>query len=348
VKRSILSHGAVPAALVLSRPRAAGGGDDADDDSTAADDATDEATDEGAGGEALSGSIEIDGSSTVAPLSDAIGEEYAAVQPDVQINLGVSGTGGGFERFCAGETDISNASRPIEDDEVALCGENGVEFTELQVGTDALTMVVNPATDFVTCLTTEELVTLWGPDGATSWDQVNPEFPAEPLQIFAPGADSGTYDFFNETVLEPSDIEEPRQDYNASENDDIIAQGVAGTPGAWGYFGFAYFQENPETLTALEYDAGEGCVAPSAETAQDGSYGLTRPLFIYVNNESLTRPEVADYATFYLDTVSSVIGDVGYIEEPAEELEAAQATLEEAIAGGGSGGAATDEASATS
>jgi phosphate transport system substrate-binding protein len=348
VKRSILSHGAVPAALVLSLALAACGGDDADDDSTAADDATEEATDEGAGGEALSGSIEIDGSSTVAPLSDAIGEEYAAVQPDVQINLGVSGTGGGFERFCAGETDISNASRPIEDDEVALCGENGVEYTELQVGTDALTMVVNPATDFVTCLTTEEIVTLWGPDGATSWDQVNPEFPAEPIQIFAPGADSGTYDFFNETILEPSEIEEPRQDYNASENDDIIAQGVAGTPGAWGYFGFAYFQENPESLTAVEYDAGEGCVAPSAETAQDGSYGLTRPLFIYVNNESLTRPEVADYATFYLDTVSSVIGDVGYIEEPTEELEAAQATLEEAIAGGGSGGGATDEASATS
>jgi len=189
-------------------------------------------------------------------------------------------------------------------------------------------MVVNPETSYVTCLTTEQLLTLWGPDGATTWDQVNPEFPPDPLEIFAPGVDSGTYDFFNETL----EIEEPRQDYSASEDDNVIVQGVQGTPGAWGYFGFAFFQENADTLQAVEYDAGEGCVAPSIETAQDDSYGLTRPLFIYLKNESLSRPEVADYATFYVQTVQDVIESVGYIPEPEEELAAAQAAVEDAIA----------------
>jgi phosphate transport system substrate-binding protein len=346
VKRSTLTRGIVPAAVVFSLTLAAcGGGESTDEASTdtgaAAEETTDtEATDEasegGGGGEALSGAIEIDGSSTVAPLTDAVSEEFAAVQPDVTVNLGESGTGGGFERFCeTGDTDISNASRPIKEEEAALCAENGIEFTEIRVGTDALTMVVNPETDFVTCLTTEEIVKLWGPEGATSWDQVNPEFPAEPVEVFAPGADSGTYDFFNETVLEPSDIEEPRQDFNASEDDNVIAQGIIGTPGAWGYFGFAYYQENSETVTAVEYDAGEGCVAPSAETAQDGSYGLTRPLFIYVKNESLARPEVAEYTTFYLDNVESLIEEVGYVPEPAEELTAAQDALAEAISANG-------------
>ncbi len=313
-------------ALVLSLTLAACGGDDEPDAPSG---------DNGGSEETLSGAIEIDGSSTVGPLTDAINEEYSAVQPDVTVTLGISGTGGGFERFCGtGDTDISNASRPIEDDEVALCEENGIEYTEIRVGTDALTMVVNPATDYVTCLTTEELVALWGPDGANTWDQVNPEFLPEPVEIFAPGTDSGTYDFFNETILEPTDIESPRQDYNASEDDNVIAQGVQGTPGAWGFFGFAYFQESAEgTLTAVEYDAGEGCVAPSVESAQDGSYGLTRPLFIYVKNESLSRPEVADYATFYVENVDSVIESVGYIPATEDELAEAQAAVEEAIGG---------------
>jgi len=320
-----MSRAVIPMALVLALTLAACG-DEGTDDSTAGG--------EGGSEEALSGSIEIDGSSTVGPLTDAISEEFSAVQPDVTVNLGISGTGGGFERFCeTGDTDISNASRPIKEEEAALCEENGIEYTEIRVGTDALTMVVNPETDYVTCLTTEELVTLWGPDGATSWDQVNPEFPADPIEIFAPGVDSGTYDFFNETILEPSDIEEPRQDYNASEDDNVISQGIQGTPGAWGYFGFAYFVENQDTLTAVEYDAGEGCVAPSVETAQDGSYGLTRPLFIYVKNEALSRPEVAAFATFYLETVNDIIESVGYIPETEDDLAEATNALEEAIGG---------------
>ena len=334
--RPTLSRGIIPAVVVFSLTLAACGGGEATDEATVGAGAGSEESPAPAEGEALSGAIDIDGSSTVAPLTDAVSEEFAGVQPDVTVNLGESGTGGGFERFCGtGDTDISNASRPIKDEEAALCEENGIAFTELQVGTDALTMVVNPATDFVTCLTTEEIVKIWGPDGVSSWDEVNPEFPAEPLEVFAPGADSGTYDFMNETVLEPSDIEEPRQDYNASEDDNVIAQGVIGTPGAWGYFGFAYFQENSDTVTAVEFDAGEGCVAPSKETAQDGSYGLTRPMFIYVKNESLARPEVAEYATFYLDNVEGLIEEVGYVPDPAEELTAAQATLAEAIAATG-------------
>ena len=290
------------------------------------------AADEGAAeGDAagVSGTIEVDGSSTVAPLTDAIYEEYSAEVPDVTINVGVSGTGGGFERFCKGETDISNASRPIKDDEIALCEEAGVEYTELRVGTDALTMVTNPETDFVTCLTTEEVVKIFGPDDpAQTWSDVNPDYPDEELQIFAPGADSGTYDFMVEDVL---DLEEPTQDYNSSEDDNIIAQGIIGTPGAWGFFGFAYYQENAEQVKALEYDAGDGCVAPSVETAQDDSYKMTRPLFIYVKNEALSRPEVESFATYYLDTVPSIIDDVGYISVPDEDLEAAKSSLQEAL-----------------
>lgn len=311
-------------------------GDTEDDDASA--EAGDEGTEEPTGaddgdGETVSGSIEIDGSSTVGPLTDAIAEEYAAVQPDVIVNLGISGSGGGFERFCGtGDTDISNASRPIADDEVELCEENGIDFTEVRVGTDALTMVVNPETEFVDCLTTDEIVSIWGPDGVSNWSEVRDDFPDTPLEVFAPGTDSGTYDFFNETILEPSDIEAPRQDYNASEDDNIIAQGIIGTQGAWGYFGFAYFQENPETLKALAYDAGEACVEPSVETAQDDSYKLTRPLFIYLKNESLAKPEVADFATFYLENVNSVIQDVGYIAAPEDRIAESQATVEDAIA----------------
>lgn len=288
------------------------------------------------GGEALSGSIEIDGSSTVGPLTDAISEEYASAQPDVTVNLSISGSGGGFERFCnVGDTDISNASRPIEQDEIDACAEAGIEFIEVRVGVDALTMVTQQGNEFLECLTTDEIVEIWGPEEpAETWDQVNSDFPAESITIFAPGADSGTYDFFNETVLEPNGFEGPRQDFNASEDDNIIAQGIIGTPNSWGFFGFAFFQQSEDSLQAIAYDAGEGCVLPSVETAQDGSYKLTRPLFIYVKEESLAKPQVADFVTFYLDTVNDVIDSVGYIaatdEEIAEAKEKATAAIEEA------------------
>jgi len=278
------------------------------------------------------GTIEIDGSSTVGPLTDAIAEEYATVAPDVTVNVGVSGTGGGFERFCAGETDISNASRPIDEEEAAACEEAGVDYTEVRVGTDALTMVTNPQSDWLDCLTTDEIEAVFGPDAATTWNEVNPDFPDEPVTVFAPGADSGTYDFMLEDVL---GIEESRRDYNASEDDNVIAQGVIGTPGSWGFFGFAYYQESAEQLQAIAYDAGDGCVEPSVEAAQDGSYGLTRPLFIYVEDDALARPEVADFVTYYLDTVDDVIESVGYIAAPEEELAAARDAVQAVIDGGG-------------
>jgi len=279
-----------------------------------------------------SGAIEIDGSSTVGPLTDAIAEEFANEAPDVTVNVGVSGSGGGFERFCGtGDTDISNASRPIDDEEVALCEENGIEFTEVRVGTDALTMVTSPETEGIACLTTDEVMAIFGPEGVSTWSEVNPEFPDEPIEIFAPGTDSGTYDFMIEDAL---GIEESRQDYNASEDDNIIAQGIQGTPYAWGFFGFAYYTNNQGGVRAIEYDAGEGCVGPSVETAQDDSYGLTRPLFIYMKNESAqNRPEVAEFVTYYLDTVNDVIEQVGYIPAPEEDLAQARAAVEAAIAG---------------
>ena len=276
-----------------------------------------------------SGSIEIDGSSTVAPLTDAVAEEYANEVSGVTVNVGVSGTGGGFERFCAGETDISDASRPIKDEEAALCEEAGVEYIELRVGTDALTMVTSPETDFVDCLTTEQVTKIFGPDDtATSWSDLDPSFPDEEITVFAPGQDSGTYDFMVEDVL---GLEESQQDYAASEDDNIIAQGVIGTPGSWGFFGFAYYQESADSLKVLQYDKGEGCVGPSVETAQDESYGMTRPLFIYVRTDSLQRQHIAAFTTYYLDTVGDLITDIGYIPEPEDSLAEAQATLQAAL-----------------
>ncbi len=295
------------------------------------------------GGEALSGTVEVDGSSTVEPLTNAVGEEYAAEQPDVTVNVAASGTGGGFERFCAGETDISDASRPIEDDEVEACESEGIAYTELQVGVDALAVVTNPETDWTDCLTIDEMVKIFGPDDpAETWSQVNPDYPDEPLEVFAPGTDSGTYDFMVEDVL---DLEESRQDYNASEDDNVIVTGIEGTPGSWGFFGFAFFQNNQEGLKAFEVDGGEGCVAPSLETAQDESYPLIRPLFIYVKNESYQRPEVAGFVDYYIETVNDLIESVGYIPMPEDRFADTESNLESLQSGGGAGGEGSSEGS---
>jgi len=319
---------------------ACGGGDSASEEAPASEaGGGDAASSESSGGGGdVTGAVEIDGSSTVGPLTDAIAEEYANEAPDVQVNVGISGTGGGFERFCGeGSTDISNASRPIDDEEAQICEENGIEYTEVRVGTDALTMVTSPDTEGISCLTTDEVTTIFGPDSVRNWSEVNPEFPDEEIQVFAPGTDSGTYDFMVEDAL---GLEESTQDYNASEDDNIIAQGVQGTPYSWGFFGYAYYTNNQEGLTALEYDAGQGCVAPSAETAQDGSYGLTRPLFIYLRNSAVQeKPHVADFAEFYVNNVNNVIESVGYIPEPEDALDEAKAAVEGAISGESTGGA---------
>ncbi|MGH2562532.1 MAG: PstS family phosphate ABC transporter substrate-binding protein [Thermomicrobiales bacterium] len=287
----------------------------------------------------LSGTIEVDGSSTVGPITEAIAEEFLAVAPDVQVPVSISGTGGGFSRFCQGETDVQDASRPITtegevpDNEALTCAENGVEFYEFQVATDGLAVVVNPANDFVDCLTVEELRTIWAPDSEiTTWNQVREDFPEEEIALYGPGPDSGTFDYFTEAIVGEEGA--TRTDYIPSEDDNALVEGVAGDEFALGYFGLAYVQQNPDAVTAIGVDNGAGCVEPTPETVADGSYApLSRPIFIYVKAESLQRPEVQEFVRFYLATVGDLIADVGYVSSGAEIYAAEQAELEGAIAG---------------
>jgi phosphate transport system substrate-binding protein len=306
-----LYRAAAPAALLLFALTACGGQNEADAGGDAASPDSESATDAG-----LSGEILADGSSTVQPLTAAAGELFKMENPDVNVSVATSGTGGGFEVFCQGQTDISDASRPIKDEEAQACADAGVEFTELTVATDALTVVVSAENDFITCLTTDELATLWGPDSegtVTTWDQVNPEFPAEAIELYGPGTDSGTFDYFTDEINGEEGAS--RTDYNASEDDNVLVQGVAGSQYATGYFGFTYFEENASTLKAVEIDSGAGCVAPSAETAADGSYTpLARPLFIYINNASFAeKPQVAEFVRFYAENDAEIAVAAQYI-----------------------------------
>ncbi|WP_193605301.1 PstS family phosphate ABC transporter substrate-binding protein [Nocardioides dongkuii] len=306
MKLTPIRRAVVPGIAVLALALSACGGADAD----------------GGEGGGASGSVAVDGSSTVFPMSDAAAELLAEENPDVKVTVGESGTGGGFEKFCAGETDISDASRPIEEDEAALCEENGIEYTELQVATDAMTMVVHPDLA-VDCLTTEQVVALWGPDSegkVTRWNQIDPSFPDEEIALFGPGADSGTFDYMASDVI-GAESETTRTDYEASEDDNVLVQGVAGTPGGTGYFGYTYFEENADSLKALAIDDGNGCVAPSAETAQAGEYTpLARPLFIYVNNAKYNDNEaVREYVDFYIENLAD-IAEIGQFIPLSEEL----------------------------
>ena len=283
---------------------------------------SDDSTTGGSGGD-LSGTIRIDGSSTVAPLSEAVAEQFQAENPGVRVTVGTSGTGGGFEKFCAGETSISDASRAIEPDEVAACKKDGISYEEVRVATDALTVVVNSENP-VTCLTVDQLNAVWGPDSKISnWDQIPGlrEGYSEDLQLYGPGTDSGTFDYFTESINGEEGAS--RKDYNnVGEDDNATVTGVTGSPGGMGYFGFSYFQENEGSLKALEVDAGEGCVAPSVETAQDDTYTpLSRPLFIYPSGQALKQPEVKAFVDYYLDNVNSIAESVGYIPLTEEQLQ---------------------------
>jgi phosphate transport system substrate-binding protein len=284
----------------------------------------------GGGGGDLSGTIRIDGSSTVAPLTEAIAEQFQIENSGVRVTVGTSGTGGGFEKFCAGETDISDASRPIEPEEVTLCKENSVVNEEVRVATDALTVVANPDNP-VNCLTVDQLGAIWGPDSRLSnWNEIpglEEDFD-EDLQLYGPGTDSGTFDYFTEEVNGEEGLS--RKDYNnVGEDDNATVTGVSGSPGGIGYFGFSFFQENEDELKALEVDAGKGCVAPSAATAQDGSYTpLSRPLLIYPSKASLQRPEVKAFVEYYLDNVSSVAASVGFIPLTDAQLEESKTAAE--------------------
>jgi phosphate transport system substrate-binding protein len=286
------------------------------------------------GGDAggLSGTIQADGSSTVGPFTTRAAENFQRENSGVNVTVGISGTGGGFERFCRGETDLSNASRPIDEDEIALCEENGVEYVELQVVQDALTIVVNNENDWATCLTVQELNEMWKPGSKVdNWSQVRDGFPDVPLKLYGAGTDSGTFDYFTDVINGEEGAS--RSDYSASEDDNVTVQGVAGDEGALGYFGFSYYEENQDSLTAVEVDGGDGCVAPSVETAQDGSYApLSRPLFVYAKGESLDRPEVAAFLTYTVDNAQTIAEEAQFVPLNDDQVAEQKAKLEEALA----------------
>jgi phosphate transport system substrate-binding protein len=271
-------------------------------------------------GGGLSGSIAVDGSSTVFPITQAVAEEFNFEQPGVRVSVGVSGTGGGFEKFCRGETAISDASRPIDPQEEApVCERNGVEYVELQVAIDGLSVVANPQNGFAECLTLEELKTVWEPQSTiTNWSDIRNGFPDQSLTLYGPGTDSGTFDYFTDAVVGEEGAS--RSDYTASEDDNVLVQGVAGDPDALGYFGFAYYEQNPDRVKALGVDGGSGCVSPDRQTIVSGEYPLSRPLFIYVSRDAAGDRAVGAFVDFYLDTAAELVPQVGYVPVPDDVL----------------------------
>lgn len=276
----------------------------------------------------LQGEIGIDGSSTVFPILEAVSEEYLKEQPDVKAPVGVSGTGGGFKKFIAGETDISNASRPIKDEEKELLEEAGIEYTEFEIAYDGLSVVVSKDNDFVDQLTIEELNKMWTEDSEVkTWADVREGWPEEEIVFFSPGTDSGTYDYWNEVVLQDQQI---KKDATLSEDDNVLVQGVAQNKGGIGYFGFSYYIENQDILKIVPIVNGEGeAITPDNETIMTGEYEpLSRPLYLYVNNESIkTKPEVQSYVQFLLENAGDLSEEVGYIRLQDNEYEEALTNL---------------------
>ncbi|MEO3745339.1 PstS family phosphate ABC transporter substrate-binding protein [Plantactinospora sp. B5E13] len=272
--------------------------------------------DNAAGGDTgaeLSGEVKVDGSSTVGPLSKAAADIYADEQPKVNVTVGISGTGGGFKRFCNGETDISDASRPIKDEEKAACEANGVKYVELIVANDALSAVVSKENTWADCLTVDQLKKIWEPGSkVNNWNQVDPAFPNEPLKLFGAGTDSGTFDYWTDAINGEEGAH--RTDYTPSEDDNVIVQGVSGSKGGLGYFGFTYYEENADKLKVLKVDGGAGCVEPSVATAQDNSYKpLSRPLFIYVSDKGVAKPQVKNFVDFYIANIDEVVKEAKYV-----------------------------------
>jgi len=276
----------------------------------------------------LKGEILVDGSSTVFPLTEAAAEEFGKEHSDVRVPVGVSGTGGGFKRFCAGEIAIADASRHIKDEEAAACADKGIEFTELSVAFDGLSVVVNKDNDFIDYLTVEELNKIFVTEtGVKTWKDVRDTWPDSEILMFSPGADSGTYDYFNEAILDKKGIRNDKA-IVFSEDDNTLVQGVAGSKFGIGYFGYAYYEENKDKLKVVPIDGGKGAIAPTYETIKDSSYSpLSRPLFIYVNNAELARPEVSEFVKFYLANIGSMAGEVGYVALPNEQYEAELAKI---------------------
>lgn len=280
--------------------------------------------------------VQIDGSSTVFPISEAVAEEFQKdMRGKYRVTVGVSGSGGGFKKFCRGDTDISNASRPIKPSERELCKENGVEYIELPVAMDALTVVVNPENDWAQCMAIEELKTAWEPDAQgriNNWNQISADYPDRPLKLFGPGTDSGTYDYFTEAVI--GDGGSSRGDFQASEDDNILVQGVANSANALGFFGLAYYEENRDKLKAVNIrnpNTGE-CVAPSVDNAKAGSYvPLARPLFVYVSKEAAGKAHVQTFVKYHMDPerASELVKEVGYVPLPVEAYRMAMDVFEQ-------------------
>ena len=284
-------------------------------------------------------SVKVDGSSTVYPVTEAVAEEFRHERPNVRVIVGRSGTGGGFKKFSAGETDISNASRPITDTESAACEKNGIQYIELEVAFDGLAVVVNPANDWCDCLTVDQLKAIWQPESAVNkWSDLNPDWPDEKMELFGPGTDSGTFDYFTEAIVGESRAS--RSDYEPSEDDNMLVTGVAGEKYGLGYFGFAYFDENRDKLKLLGIDAGDGnCVQPSEETVNNHTYKpLSRPLYIYVNIESLKRPEVRDFVEYHLNSAGKLAPEAGYVAVPIEIAVNNQKVFDEAVEPAAEGG----------
>ncbi len=278
--------------------------------------------------------VNIAGSSTVFPVTEAIASAFSEENPTVNISMSKTGTGGGFGNFfCAGRTDINNASREIADAEVEQCGDSNVTPIEFTVATDALTVVMNPDADWADCLTVEQLREIWRADGAERWSDIDEEWPDEEFELYGAATTSGTFDYFNEAVL--GEELNHRSDYYGTERDRTIVQGVRGSEVAMGYFGFAYYSENPDSIKAVSIDNGDGCVEPSIETAMSGEYTpLSRPLFIYVAKESLTEPAVRDFVRFYIEQAATdVVSEVGYVpiteDQRDENLEKLETAIEE-------------------
>ncbi|ELR98480.1 PstS family phosphate ABC transporter substrate-binding protein [Gloeocapsa sp. PCC 73106] len=292
----------------------------------------------------ISGDIVVDGSSTVFPITEAMAEEFQKANPDVRITVGVSGTGGGFKKFCAGETDISNASRPIKTEEIEACAQAGIEFIELPVAFDAISVVVNPNNTWAECLTVEELNKMWAPEAqetVTNWTQIREGFPDRPLALYGPGTDSGTFDYFTDAINGEEGAS--RGDFTASEDDNVIVLGVANDENALGYFGLAYLTENADKIRGVKIDGGNGCVEPSVATVEDGTYQpLARPLFIYVSKSALERPQVKAFVDFYLQKENvALVEEVGYVRIPDAIYDKAQARLNNLTTGTVFGGGST-------
>ena len=268
---------------------------------------------------AMKGSIRIDGSSTVYPITEAVAEEFSKVAPKVNVTVGISGTGGGFKRFCAGETAISDASRPITPSEVALAASNKIEFIEIPIAYDALSIVVNPKNDWMKSVSLAQLKQIYSTGGPKTWKEIDPTWPDRAMKIYSPGTDSGTFDYFKEAVVGKEG--KVRADMSVSEDDNVLVLGVSGDQDAIGFFGLAYFAENKDKLRAVPVIGASGSpVAAQTSTVNDGTYPLSRPLFIYVNSKSASKPEVVAFVEFYLNKADALIGEVGYVTLPADIL----------------------------